>query len=158
MSRSCVSEFGNVLQDSIFNNSYVTMSTIACNSNNVKLNGNVVVLTEQNTENAEYNIKPSKAKTVYVFSAPIQYNSTMTFNVDNSLSQVGDQMIWMISNARDSPIQLLNLTTPTYYFTACGVIETEYTISPRSPDYGNTKYVQYWAFDGTTWVYSSDNY
>ena len=145
MSRSCVSEFGNVLKDSIFNNSYVTMSTIACNSNSVKLNGNVVVLTEQKTENAVYDIKPSKAKTVYVFSTPIQYNSTMTFNVDNSQSQVGDQMIWMISNAKDSPIELLNLTTPTFFFTACGESETEYTINPRSSEYGNTKYAQYWS-------------
>jgi hypothetical protein len=134
------------------------MSTTACNVSGAKLNGNVVVLTEQQTENATYDIKPSLAQTVYIFSTPIKYNSTITFNVDNSLSQVGDQMIWSISNSKDDSILLANLTPPTFYFSACGQLENEYSIEPRSSQYGNTKYVQYWAFDGTSWIYSSDNY
>lgn len=158
MSKPCISEFGTILKDSLFSNMYVTETTTVCNGSNLKLNGNVVVLNEQSTANATYSITPSRAKTVYVFSGPLRFNTTIRFDVDNSRSEIGDQMIWLFTNAQDSEVTLTGLDAPDYFFTTCGELATEYTIPPRDPTYGNSKFAQYWAFDGTSWIYTSDSY
>jgi hypothetical protein len=162
MSKPCVSEFGIVQKDSLFSNAYVTSTTTVCKgtsvqvNGNVQINGNVVILEEKKTENATYSIRPSRAKSVYIFNAPLTHNTTITFSVDNSQSQVGDQMVWMFKNAQKSEITLAGLDTPTFYFSLGGTLTNEYTIPARDSVYGHSKYAQYWSFDGTSWIYSSD--
>jgi len=154
----CVSEFGTIPKDLIFNNLYVTNSTTICNNSNLKTNGNVVVLNEKPTSNAVYDIRPSRAKTIYFFSTPLKHNTEITFNVDNSQSQVGDQMIWLLKNAQDQEINITGLNRPNFYFYMCGSISDNFTIPPNDQTYGNSRLAQYWAFDGTSWIYSTDNY
>lgn len=167
MSKPCVSAFGTVPSDSRFNNMYVTRNTTVCknvsssktsNGSNVTTDGNLVItLDEQNTENGVYSIVPASGKTIFRFSAPIQYNTTLTFNVDNSQSLPGDQMVWIIANSKPASISLINLTQPTYFYKECGSLVDTYAIDASDPgSYGNARLAQYWAFDGTTWIYTSD--
>lgn len=154
----CQNANGQVPKDQMYTDVVIQSALQACTSNvQIATQNNVVILDEIPTATAVYNITPFSSKTIFTFREPLQHNTSLSFVVDNSQSRVGDQMIWLLANGQEQKVNITGLGEPDFYFRSCDNIVDSYELLARNDvTYGIYRFAQYWAFDGTTWIYTSE--
>lgn len=149
---SCSNQPSGPASDDVWSSTTVTKSITRCNLvANIQVDSNIVILDELPVESATYTLIPYCAKTIFTFREPLQHNRIIVFNMDNSKSSVGDEMIWMIRNTQPEAVHINQITHPTFYYFTCGSLHTNIIINPY-----DFHLAQYWIFDGESWINTSD--
>lgn len=140
--------FGYVLGDRTYNNMTVTGRLQVNQAHNrgegsLPVDPTVVVLEEDPITNPTYTLTPPADQTViYTFSAPLATNTTIQFDVNNENAFIGQEMIWIFSNAQPSIITV--------------IVDANFSnLSQSIP--ANGKIAQYWMYNGSKWSVSVEN-